>query len=330
MEEESLQGLLDAKEGDGQVKLVMQELKENPYRNFEIAFSLMSIIPFLVFLYLLVSRLFTFEILIGDIGLVIFICITLSLCGFFLGYNIIKRSLNRIVFYAAKAKRSDQLKSKFVSTVSHDLRNPLFVLDANVTDMEDGSLGIINEKQKEVMGTCKDVVDRMSKLTNDLLDLYKIEAGMVKLSKKPLSLTDMEETQLKEQEIIINKKRINLIKEIEQTGLSFKGDENMIAQVISNILSNAIKFTPENGIIAVRAFPSSGFVRMEFTDSGKGIPPDKLDRIFDKFERLDTDKKGSGLGLAIAKDIVELHKGKIWAESPSEQGNTFIIVLPAG
>ncbi|MFQ5952977.1 MAG: sensor histidine kinase [Candidatus Omnitrophota bacterium] len=312
-----------------EMKLVMQELQENPLHKFEIAFALMSIIPFLVFVYLLASRLFTIEILTGDIGLVLFISITLSLCGFLLGYNMIRRSLNKIIFYAAKAKHSDQMKSKFVATVSHDLRNPLFVLDANMNDLSGGSFGGVSEKQKGVLDVCHDVVVRMTGLVNNLLDIYKIEAGMVRLQKKMSNIPEIIETQIKELEVIISKKSLDLVKDFQDPeGLSTMIDEDKIAQVMNNILGNAIKFSPEGGKVSIKASSTDGFVRVECTDSGESIPKEKLLKIFDKFERLDVDKKGSGLGLAIARDIVELHKGKIWAESHPGKGNTFIVVLP--
>ena len=320
---------VNSTETDQEMRLVLQELKENPFQRFELAFALMSIIPFLVFLYLLASRLFTVEVFTGDVGLVMFISITLSLCGFLLGYNMIRRSLNKIVYYAVKAKHSDQMKSKFVATVSHDLRNPLFVLEANVDDLNSGAFGQVSNDQKNILGICREVCQRMSSLVNNLLDIYKIEAGMVKLNKKESDLSKIIDEQLKELEVMRERKKIKLTTDIsKEKGLVAIFDEDKIMQVVNNILSNAMKFSPENGKVDVKAFNTDGFVRFECMDSGESIPPDKLVKIFDKFERLDTDKKGSGLGLAIAKDIVELHKGKIWAESLKGKGNRFIFVLP--
>ncbi|MGB2629822.1 MAG: ATP-binding protein [Candidatus Omnitrophota bacterium] len=314
---------------DSEMELVMEELRENPYHRFEAAFALMSILPFLAFLYLLAVRLFSLNIFVGDVGLILFVSLTLSLCGFFLGYREIRRSLNKVVFYAAKAKHSDQMKSKFVATVSHDLRNPLFVLEANVTDLNGGLFGVINEKQKGVLDVCQEVVERMVKLVNDLLDLYKIEAGLVTLNKKKCSLFAIMETQIKELEVMMERKNIKFSKEIQkQEQLSISVDEERIAQVINNILGNAIKFTSEGGSVEVRLYPTNGFIRFECKDSGENIPQEKLIKIFDKFERLDTDKKGSGLGLAISKDIIELHKGNIWAETIPGKGNRFVFVLP--
>ncbi|MGB2661923.1 MAG: HAMP domain-containing sensor histidine kinase [Candidatus Omnitrophota bacterium] len=324
-------GNQETKAAREEMKLVVQEIKENPYQKFEIAFALMSIIPFLVFVYLLATRLFTVEVLIGDIGLVLFISITLSMCGFFIGYNIIRRTLNKVVFYAAQAKHSDQLKSKFVATASHDLRNPLFVLDANVSDLNGGAFGDVNEKQKSVLELCHGVVKRMTQLVENLLDIYKVEAGIVKLKKEKCDIPGIIGEQIAEMKVMVDKKNLNLTTDFQKgADLSILADISKIVQVVNNILGNAIKFTPGGGKIDVKVFSTDGLVRLECKDTAEAIPSQDLHKIFDKFERLDTAKKGSGLGLAIAKDIIEFHKGKIWAESQPGQGNTFVVILPRG
>lgn len=313
---------------DTKLGLVLQELKENPYHKFNLAFCLMSIIPFLVFFYLLITKLFTINILIGNIGLMLFISIFISLCGFVFGYNIIKNILNRIIFYAAQAKHSDQLKSTFVASVSHELKNPLSVIKTNLFNILEGLLGQINDEQKKILQLCHNVIERMSRLINDLLDLHKIEAGMTEIRRKLCNLVEILERQLKEFEILFNKKCIKLIKEISSKDLSVWADEDKIIQVINNLLSNALKYTPEEGNVTLKIYPADGYVRLEFLDSAPNIPPDKLKKIFDKFERLDITKEGTGLGLAITKDIVELHKGRIWAESQVGVGNKFVVILP--
>lgn len=313
---------------DTGLNVVLQELEENPYRKFKIAFSLMSIIPFLVFFYLLVSRLFTMEILASDIGIVLFIAIFISLCGFFVGYSVIKNILNKIVLYAVQAKHSDQLKSTFVASVSHELKNPLSAIKTNLFNVMQGLVGSVNEEQKRILQLCDNIIERMKYLVNDLLDLHKIEAGMVDIKRKLCNLLEVLEKQIKEFEIMLNKKRIKFIKEILDKDLSVWADEDKITLVVNNLLSNAIKYTPEGGNVTLKICPADGLVRLEFINSGEHIPPDKLEKIFDKFERLDYTKEGTGLGLAITKDIVELHKGKIWAENVPEQGNKFVVVLP--
>lgn len=308
--------------------LVLQELEQNPYRNFSIIFALTSIIPFLLFFYVLVGRLFSFGILVGNIGLTLFISISISAGGYCIGYQLIKNILNRIMFYAAKAKHSDQLKSTLISTITHDLRNPLFVLRLGLADMSNSSIDKIDEEQKELLNRLRNVVDRMDRLTNNLLGLLKFGAGIISMERKLCDFAEILESQLKEFEFILNNKRIQLNKEISGKELFAWADEDKITQVVNNLLSNAIKYNPEGGSITLKAYLDDANVRMEFIDSGPGIPPDKLEKIFDQFQRVDSKTKGTGLGLAITKNIVELHKGKIWVESQPGKGSKFIVILP--
>lgn len=246
-------------------KLLLQELKEDPYRKFNFAFSLMVIIPFLVFLYLLANRLFTPDIFAGNVWVILFISFFISLCGFYVGFSILRNIFNKIVSYAVQAKHSDQLKSTFVATVSHELKNPLSSTKTNIYNIFAGFIGEINDEQKKVLELCQSIIERMVHLINDLLDLHKIEAGMVDVKR---------------------------------------------------------------GVVTLRIYPQDSFARIECIDTGPGIASDKIDRLFNKFERLDITKEGTGLGLAITKDIVEMHKGRIHAESQVGKGTKFTIVLP--
>lgn len=308
--------------------LIVQELKENPYRKFNNAFYLMTIIPFLVFVYLLVSRFFTFKILMGDIGLILGICILIALGGFYLGYAIIRKILNKIILYAAHAKHSDQLKSSFVASVSHELKNPLLTIKISLSNIREGLAGKLNSEQEKIIELCYGVLERMGRLINDLLDLHKIEAGMIDIKRRLCNLTEILDKQLNEFESIMEQKHIKLNKEILQRSLSLWADEDKISEVINNLLSNAIKYTPEGGTIALKVDYLEGFVRLECSDTGPGIPLDKIDKIFNKFERVNITKEGTGLGLSISKDIVEMHKGRIWVENEPNGGSKFVVVLP--
>jgi signal transduction histidine kinase len=257
-----------------------------------------------------------------------FISIFISLCGFYVGYSIIKNILNKVIIYAAQAKHSDQLKSTFVASVSHELKNPLSAIKTNLFNMLTGLLGNINEEQKKILELCQNVIERMAYLINDLLDLHKIEAGMIETKRVLCNFIEILEKQIKELEAMFNKKYIKLVKEIQGDDLLFWADDEKITRVINNLLSNAIKYTPEGGSVILKIYPADGFVKLECINTGSVIPPDKIDKLFNKFERLDSTKEGTGLGLAITKDIVEMHKGKIWAESQSDEGTKFVIVLP--
>lgn len=311
-----------------ELKLVMQELKDNPFQRFNLAFALMSIIPFLVFFYLLLVRFFSFDILTGDVGVILSISLLIAVLGFYVGYAVIKSVLNKIIFYAAQAKYNDQLKSSFVATVSHELKNPLSIIKTSVSSLLGEVIGSINKEQRTILEICRDVSDRMNRMVIDLLDLYKIEAGLMTFQRKLFSFKKLLETQIKVFEVLLRNKHIKLIRDFPREDLSIWGDEDKIIQVVNNLISNSIKYSPSGSTITIRLFSTEGLARLEVIDTGRGIPPDKISRVFTKFERFDSSVEGTGLGLAITKDIVELHKGKIWVESQLGKGSTFIVVLP--
>jgi len=313
---------------DQSLKLVLQELREDPRRKFNIAFSLMSIVPFLVFFYILVNRLFTIDILTGNIGFMLAVTIFISVCGFYIGYSIIRNILTKIIAYAAQAKHSDQLKSKFVATVSHELKNPLATIRLNIFNMLKGIAGDITIEQEKILSMCRNVVDRMSRLIANLLDLHKIEAGMVSGKRELCNFSQILDEQVKEFDLMFHKKSIKLDKEIANDELFLWGDKDKINQVLNNLIGNAAKYTPEGGSVSLKAFLDSNLLRLECMNSGPGIPADRLTKIFDKFERVNTSKEGSGLGLAITKDIIEFHRGKVWAEDWAGKGSKFIVLLP--
>ena len=309
-------------------KLIMQELKEDPYKKLNLAFSLMVIVPFLVFFYLLTSKLFTVNILIGNTGFILFLSLFISLCGFYIVYSILKNIFNKILDYAAQAKHSDQLKSTFVATVSHELKNPLSSVKINIYNIFEGFIGQVNAEQKNVLGLCQSTIERMTRLVNGLLDLHKIEAGVADIKRNKFNLAELSDRQIKELQILADNKNIEIIREFLDKSLSVWGDEDKLSQAIINLLSNGIKFTPEHGTVTLKIYHQDKFVKLECIDTGFGIPGDKIGMLFNKFERLNATKEGTGLGLAITKDIVEMHRGKIFVESQVGKGSKFIIVLP--
>jgi len=310
------------------LKLVLQELREDPRRKFNVAFSLMSIVPFLVFFYILASRLFTIDILASNIGFILSVTIFISICGFYIGYSIIRNILNKIISYAAHAKHSDQLKSTFVASVSHDLKNPLAAIQLNIFNMVKGIAGDVTDEQKRILNLCRKTIDRMSRLISNLLDLHKIEAGMVRGKRELCNFDQILDEQIKEFGVMFNKKNIKIDKEIGNDELFVWGDRVKITQVMNNLLGNAVKYTPEGGLVSLKAYLDNNLLRLECMNSGPNIPHDKLTKIFDKFERANIAEEGSGLGLTIAKDIVEFHKGKIWVEDWTGKGSKFIVLLP--
>lgn len=308
---------------------VIYELREDPLRKFRVAFALMSIIPLLVLFYLILVRFFSFSIVIGSVGFILAVTIAISLLGFGLGYGVISRILRRLMLYAARVRESDQLKSTLVANVSHEVRNPLTIIKLALTNLMDGVAGEINKMQKSVIERCHGTIERLIRMVNELLDLSKIEAGKFMMKRSLVDVTSLIDNELIGFDPAVKRKSLQLEKQVPALPIKIWADQDKIAQVFDNVFGNAVKYTPENGKIWVRLADVNSDARIEVEDSGGGIPTDKLDKVFDKFERIAQQKElGTGLGLPIAKDIIEMHRGRIWVESETGKGSKFIVLLP--
>ncbi len=226
-------------------------------------------------------------------------------------------------------KELDQMKTEFVSTVSHDLRSPLTTMMGYLHMLS--AVGPLSDKQQEFAARIARGADQMTELINDLLDIGKIEAGLeMELGACDLGVMaqDMVE-QLKGQAA---DKSHKLVYHGPAQPAMVLGDKLRLRQVISNLLGNAIKYTPTGGEIGATVQVKDSIALLSIEDNGIGIPPADLPYIFDKFYRVETketaDIHGTGLGLAICKSVVEKHGGRIWAESEPGKGSIFRVALP--
>jgi two-component system sensor histidine kinase GlrK len=232
-----------------------------------------------------------------------------------------------------KLSELDQMKSDFFSFITHELRTPLSTIKMGMDLLRDGAEGPITEGQKELLTVIEKESYRLIGLVNSLLDLSKMEAGMMSFHLRPQNIAPLINQTIKELGPLVDSKKITL--EIRGTeGLPIlKMDSERILQALRNIIGNAVKFTPEGGRVKVSARSADHGVEVSIADTGPGIPSENLITIFEKFQQAITDRtlptQGTGLGLAIAKQIITHHGGKIWAESQLGHGSTFIFFLPA-
>jgi PAS domain S-box-containing protein len=230
-----------------------------------------------------------------------------------------------------KMKEVEQLKSDFVANVSHELRSPLAAIQKNLTVILDKSAGEINEHQTEFLSLAKENVERLTRMINDLLDLSKIEAGKMELNKKRSDLVDVVRKTVTSFSGWFGEKHITSRLEVPDRPLEMDFDSDKITQVMNNLLSNALKFTPARGEILVTMHVNN-LVEVSVTDSGIGIAPQDIQKIFNKFEQVTTSHpngmSGTGLGLPLAKEIVEKHGGKLQVKSQIGKGSTFSFTLP--
>jgi signal transduction histidine kinase len=226
-------------------------------------------------------------------------------------------------------KELDKMKSDFVATVSHDLRSPLSIIEGYMDLLKE--MGPLNAQQHQFVGIVKAATANMTQLVTDLLDLGKIEAGL-EMEMVPCDLEETIDLVVIGLQGWAERKRIRLRVELPENVPTVQGNSTRLRQVLTNLVDNALKYTPEGGTVAIRMSVEDGSVTVQVRDTGIGISLDDLPHIFEKFYRVETEETrdvvGTGLGLAIAKSIVEMHGGRIWAESEPEAGSTFSFALP--
>ena len=225
-------------------------------------------------------------------------------------------------------KELDKLKSDFVSTVSHDLRSPLQVIQTSAELLP--RLGELNHEQRKEVEHILAVVRRMAELIGNLLDIGRIEAG-IGMEVEPCAVDEIIARVTGTTRSLAESKGLEFKVEIPPTLPLVKGNPLRLEQVVANLVSNAIKFTPE-GSVTISAYAEGDEVMIEVRDTGVGIPPEAMNKLFQKFYRVSRPEtrgiQGTGLGLAIAKSIVESYGGRIEVESFPRLGSTFTVVLP--
>jgi len=245
--------------------------------------------------------------------------------GDFLGVVTILRDITKEV-------EADRAKSEFVSNVSHELRTPMTAIKGYTDLLYAGAVGSINDEQAQFLGVIKNNADRLTALINDLLDISRVETGRVRFEPRSLQIGDVVSDVANALAIQAEAKHQTLTYEVVGGMPDIMGDRDRLNQVLTNLVGNAIRYTPEGREIEVRVYPVEGAVRVDVRDTGIGIAPEDLGRIFERFYRADhpmvQEVGGTGLGLSIVKMFVEMHGGRVWVESELDRGSTFTFVLP--
>jgi len=224
----------------------------------------------------------------------------------------------------------DRLKDEFISTVSHELRTPLTSIRGALGLLSSGVLGPVNDKGTNLLRIALNNSDRLVRLINDILDLERIQSGREPLVFRPVQLGDIVRQAIDGMAPVAEAAGVQLIHDTTQVEIA--ADPDRLIQILTNLLSNAVKFSPPGSAISVTLRPGVTGVTLSVVDQGRGIPADKLEAIFGRFQQVDAadsrQKGGSGLGLAICRTIVLQHSGRIWAERNPVCGSTFRVFLP--
>lgn len=233
-----------------------------------------------------------------------------------------------------KQRELDRMKSQFVANVTHELRTPLIAIQKSIDILFNKKAGNISETQEQFLSLAARNLKRLRVLIDDLLDLAKLEGGQMQIKCKAHKIEDIVNESVETVNPWAGTKNIKIYIEIQDNLPKVYMDDSRIIQVLNNLLSNSIKFTPLEGSIRVMVsfVESKREFEISVKDTGIGIEQDKLNKAFDKFyqigEKTPADISGTGIGLSVAKEIVELHGGRIWVESEKGKGSEFIFTLP--
>ena len=228
-------------------------------------------------------------------------------------------------------KETMEMKSQFISTVSHELRTPMTSIREAVIILLDGVAGKINKDQRHFLDIAKRNIDRLGRLIDDVLDFQKLNAGKMKFDLQAAPIEGVVEESCATMRAYAEKRQVHMTMEIEPDLPAIVFDGDRMVQVLTNLISNAVKFTPEGGRVCVSVLRRDDNLAIRVSDTGYGIPKESLPRIFDRFYRVHRpgkEIKGTGLGLAIVGKIVAGHGGRIEVESEPDQGTTFTVLLP--
>jgi two-component system sensor histidine kinase BaeS len=236
-------------------------------------------------------------------------------------------SFNRM---AEKLERTESMRRRLIGDVAHELRTPLTAIQGSMEGLIDGVL-------PEEPGTYQQIHEeagRLARLVDDLQELSRVEAGAYKLDLRPVALDDLVQIVLKRLRRQFRAKGVSLASEIPEGLPLVLADADRVVQVLANLVGNALQYTPAGGEVLVTGAAAKGSLEIAVRDTGIGIPAGQLERVFDRFYRVDKSRSrqaggGSGIGLTIARHLVEAHGGRIWARSDGEgQGSTFTFTLP--
>ena len=240
-------------------------------------------------------------------------------------------------------KQAQRAQTDIIAMLSHDLRTPLAAIKEAMSLLSETAAHKLEDRQRRYLTIAREEIDRLNRMIDNLIDVSRIEAGRVVLRLDGVDLAELLSTAIESLSLLINKRNQTIERFIPPRMPLILGDRDRLLRVLNNLLDNAIKYSPIGGTIRVdiefvnpndpvladsRILPGAGYVKVRISDSGPGIPAEFLDRIFGKFERVDPHGPGIGLGLSIVRSSIELHHGRVWADSKLGEGASFSFILP--
>jgi signal transduction histidine kinase len=310
-------------------KIIAAELSKDPLDTINTAFALMFVIPMLVVLYLLIGKYQLYSIVTGINSILWLICIALSLAGFFVSYIMVKKVTLKMLQYSSECRKSEELKTALISEVSHDFRTPLTTIKINISALQNITCNVFSDTHHKMLNLCLTATDKLIQFVTVILDESRLNLIKVSMKRERIDFKALlqEEIDLILPQVNQRLQKLSYVKNNDY--ITVWGDRLKLRRVLSNLLSNAVKHTQESGEIKIALNNIGETAMLDIVNTGKGITKDNLDKIFDKYYQIDKDSKdGIGLGLSIAKEIVQMHKGKIEVSSRLGEETKFSIFLP--
>jgi len=243
----------------------------------------------------------------------------------------------------APARQTERARTDLMAMVSHDLRTPLAAIKEALSLLSETAGGRLEERQRRYLTIAREEIDRLNRMIDNLIEVSRMDSGKVILHCDALDLPELLSAAIESLSPLVSKRNLTVERNIPSRLPPVMGDRDRLLQALINLMDNAIKYTPPGGtiradielvdpsasVLAERGIlANTGYVQVTVSDEGSGIPTELLDRIFGKFERVDPHVPGIGLGLAIVRSIIEMHHGKVWAESTLGKGTRFHFILP--
>jgi signal transduction histidine kinase len=244
----------------------------------------------------------------------------------------LKRHNDELAAFIDERRAVERMKDEFISIASHELRTPLTSIMGYVSLLLDGEVGELTEEQQQFLQIVDSNAERLIGLVNELLDISRIESGRIQLTLQPLDLREVVQAVCTDLRTASRSKRITTVVQLPLEPIHVQADRDRLIQVLTNLLSNAYKYSPESTTVTVQGTTQDGTVQVNVVDQGIGISALDQAQLFSKFFRADSARRqgitGTGLGLSITRSLVEMQGGQIWVSSCLGQGSTFSFTLP--
>lgn len=310
---------------------VMATIGQSVFREFNVAFVLMSLIPLCIGLYLLAARLFTISVFEGLNGLYFFIAIVIALLGFFVGRQILRAVLGKLIDANVELRQHEVIKSAFIANVAYELRPPLAAVQMSLKNIHDGLLGPLTDPQRGTVLDCYGVIGRLARMTTDLIEFTGGSEGAK--PKLQLDVLELRETlrevlHVNEPYLTAHQRKTEL--KLPPQSVLFFGDRTRLMQAFASLIDHAVRWGSEGSTVVVelsQTVPETWQVCVAHDISGSQAD---FARALDTFTRLGGNvEEHLGLGLRLAKEIVELHLGRLWVEGEPGRHTRLLVTLPS-